>query len=42
MRPETIKFLEEIRGSNFSDIGHRNIFVDRSPQARETEAKLNY
>ena len=40
--PETIKILEESTGSNFSDIGHNNIFLDDSPEARETEAKINY
>jgi len=41
-RPETIKILEESTGSNFSDIGCSNIFLDMSPQARETRAKINY
>ena len=30
MRPGTIKILEESTGSNFSDIGHSNIFLDVS------------
>ena len=42
VRPETIKILEESTGSNFSDIGHSNIFLDMSPEARETKAKINY
>ena len=42
VRPEAIKTLEESTGSNFSDISHSNIFLDMSPEARETEAKINY
>ena len=42
MRPETIKILEESTASNFSDIGHINSFLDVSPEARETKAKINY
>ena len=42
VRPETIKFLEENTGNNFFDIHHKNIFLDRSPLASETKAKLNY
>ena len=41
-RPETIKILEESTGSNFSDISHSNTFVDISPEARETKAKINW
>jgi len=37
--PETIKILEENTGSNFFDISHSNIFLDMSPEARETKAK---
>ena len=40
--PETIKILEESTGSNFSDIGHNNIFLDRPPEARETKSKIDY
>jgi len=40
--PETIKILEENIGSNFSNISHSNIFLDKSPEARETKAKINY
>ena len=42
MRPETIKILEENRGSNFFDIVHSNFFLDMSPEAKETKAKINY
>ena len=42
VRPETIKILEESTGSNFSDIGHNNVFLVRSPEAKETKAKINY
>ena len=41
MRPETIKIFEESTSSNFSD-SHSNIFLDMSPEARETKAKINY
>ena len=41
MRPKTIKSLEDNTGSNFSDIDC-NIFLDMSPGARETKAKINY
>ena len=41
VRPEAIKILEESIGSNFSDISHSNIFLDRSPQAMETKTKIN-
>ena len=42
MRPETIEFLEEYIGSNFSDISHKNIFLDVSPLLRGIKGKLNY
>ena len=42
MRPEIIKLLEENTGSNLFNISLRNIFLDMSPQARETKAKSNY
>ena len=37
-----MKFLEEKIGSNFSDTGFRNIFLDMSPLAKDMNAKLNY
>ena len=42
VRPETIKILEERTGSNFTDVSHSNIFLDRFPEARERKAKINY
>lgn len=42
VRPETIKILEENTCSNFFNIGHRNFFLDISPEAQETKAKINY
>ena len=52
MRPEIIKILEDSKDSNFSDIGHNNVFLGFcfvlfclhtvSPLAIETKAKLNY
>ena len=41
VRPETMKFLEETISNYLFDIGHRNAFLDISPLARETKAKLN-
>ena len=40
VRPETIKLLEE-NIDNFFDIGLGNIFLDISPWARGTKAKVN-
>ena len=42
VRPETIKSPEENTGNNFFDISHSNFFLDMSPEARETKAKVNY
>jgi len=41
VRPETMKIQEESTGSTYSDIGH-NVFLDMSPEPRETKAKINY
>ena len=42
MTPATIKLLDQNIGSDFSDISHSKIFLDMSPQARETKPKINY
>ena len=39
IRPETIKFLEENTGNNFTDISPSNVFEDLTPKTRETKAK---
>ena len=39
--PETIKLLEENIGGNLIYNGHRDVFVDMTPKARETKAKIN-
>ena len=36
IRPETINVLEESTGSNFSNTDHSKIFLDLSPETRET------
>ena len=40
-RPDTIKLLEENTGKTFSDLNHTSVFLGWSPQAIETEAKIN-
>ena len=42
VRFETMKIIEDSTGNNFSDTGHSNIFLDRSPETRETKANINY
>ena len=37
VRPESIKILEENKGSNLYDISHSNLFHDTSPKAKETK-----
>ena len=39
---ESTKILEENTGSNLFDLSHSHFFLDMSPQARETKAKLNH
>ena len=39
IRLEIIKLLKENIGSKLLDIGFSNIYLDLSPQARETKAK---
>ena len=41
VRPKTIKILEENIGNKPSDMSLSNIFLDMSPQARETKAKIS-
>lgn len=41
VRPETIKHLQENIGNNILDIGLSSLFMDMSPQARKTKAKIN-
>jgi len=42
VRCETIKILEENTGNNFSDISCYDLFIDLSPEVRETKTKINY
>ena len=37
-----MRVLEASTGSHVSDIGHNGIFLDMTPEARETKAKINY
>ena len=39
--PETVKLLEENKGSTLFDISPSNPFLDLSPQAKATKAKIN-
>ena len=41
VRSEIIKLLEESTGNNFYDCGYSNNFLDVSPEARATKAKIN-
>ena len=40
LRLDTIKFLEENIGGILFDINHSNIFLDPSPNTKETKAKI--
>ena len=42
VRKETIKILEENTGSNLFNMGEANFLLGISPEARETEAEMNY
>ena len=42
LRCESVKILEEKTGSNFSDIGCNNLFLDMSLDGKETKIKINY
>ena len=41
VRLKTIKLLEENTGRTFFDINRNNMFLDLSPKAKETKAKIN-
>ena len=41
VRPQTIKILEENKGSEISHLAHSNFLSDISPQARETKEKVS-
>ena len=41
IRQGTINLLEENIGKTFSDTNHCNVFLDHSPKAKETKAKIN-
>ena len=41
-RQEAIKILEEKAGKNLFDLGRSNFLLHTSPEARETETKMNY
>ena len=42
IRQEAIKILEGKAGKNFFDPSHSNFLLNRSPEARETKAKMNH
>ena len=42
VRPKSIKIIEDNIGSKILDITHNNIFLDVSPQVRETKEKTNW
>ena len=42
VRQESIKILEENTGNNLCHLSHSNFWLDTSPKARETKARMNY
>ena len=42
IRQEAIKILKEKTGKNLFDLGCGNFLLNKSPDARETKAKMNY
>ena len=42
VRQESIEIIEENTSSNLCDLNRSNFLLDRSPEARETKAKMNY
>ena len=41
IRPETVKLLEENIGEKLCDVGLGNDFMDMTPKAQATKAKIN-
>ena len=41
VRQKIIKILEEKTGNNLFDLARSNFLLNRSPEARETKAKMN-
>ena len=41
-RQKAIKILKEKAGKSLFDLGHSNILLNTSLEARETKAKMNY
>ena len=41
VRQEAIKILKKKAGKNLFDLAHSNFFLNTSPEARETKAKMN-
>ena len=42
LRYEAIKILKKKAGKNIFDLGHINFLLNSSPEAKETNAKMNY
>ena len=42
VRQEAIKILKEKAGKNLFDLGCSQFLLNKSPEARETKAKMNY
>ena len=42
VRQEAIKIREDKAGKNLFDLGHSNFLLNKSPEARETKAKMSY
>ena len=41
IKHDTIELLEELIGKTFSDINYFNVFLGRSPKAKDIKAKIN-
>ena len=42
IRQEAIRILQEKAGKNLFDLGCSNFLLNTSPEARETNTKMNY